>query len=621
YGRFETYPGAASPDDSGGGGHIGQGGIWGWNSGTSYGSIFRPQEAGGGAAIGDANYVGGIGGGSVHINATTSATIDGTIRANGYENTTWGSAAGGSVWITTNTLAGAGSIEARGSGDTNNRSGGGGGAIALEYQAVSGTLTSNLSARGGISIAGANQVRNGSAGSIYLKGPASTYGDLIIDNKGTLPALATSLPSLGSLSALSVASKTATTDSLFIPSSFAGHSVRVIAPDGTERGTWRIASVQNHPSVRAFSGFNEVLTQDAVAYDGYIMYCPAGYPVGGATRTFLAVRNNAGVWQYDNDGSSFVTFTPTANDFIVASFSKDTSAITNISTYSCAAGCAPINGVPVLEMVSGALMANYRGVASTRSPVIDNAEIYVAPRFGDNGPVFSAGRAAITLEDGPTPVDMRAGDTLRGIYRFDNVNVGTARLTSRRDLFVSTAAPTLDAQSTLAGANAAPPKVDLSKISYSRGLIGAVLVGAPGAVSDSETVDIVARNTTRVQPRKPPTQNFSWVDMPWWSIGTGGTSIRKLDNGDGNWATSGLSSVESITGSGYLQFRSTTPARESIVGFTVNDTTWNWNEPGLNGFHLNHGTYEVWVNGSYSSGVTGPYTTSTLFRIEKTPAA
>jgi len=609
--RYVTYPGAAMADDSGGGGHIGDGSVWGWLAGSSFGSVYRPQEAGGGGAVGDPNYGNGGAGGQIRLSGSR-ITIDGALRANGFDNTTWGSGAGGSVWISANSLAGNGVVEARGGGDGNNRSGGGGGAIAIEYASASGTLINNCNARGGAT----NFSHPGAAGSIYLKGPSSTYGDLIIDNKSQPRWIPTNLPYFGTAHASTVTNgKTVLTDRLYVPNWTAGHYVRVFAPDGSVRGTWRIASVANHPSFRAPGGYGEVLTQDSVAYDGYVMWVASALTVGGTAHNYVAVRYNSGQWQYDND-SAFVNFTPGPNDFIFASFSKNTTAITDINRYDCTNGCAAINGVTVLGEITGRVLGNFRANLSnlTRSPVVDDAEMFFMPSFAEYNLVFGAGAATITLEDGTTAVDVRSGDTLRGVYLFDNVKVASGIVQSR-DLLISTNTPSVDATSTLRPVDSGAPVIDASKITFTRGLNGAMLTGAAGAVADTDTpVSVVARDTARAVPPVFIPQKVAGI-----TFGTnGGFSITKITTGQG-WGSAGVSSVQSITDTGYLQFRATYTNKQFMIGLAPNDTTWNYAEASMNSFNIREvGLWEVWPNGAYN-GITGSYTANTLFRIEKTP--
>src|SRR5207248_2995591 len=109
----------------------------------------------------------------------------------------------------------------------------------------------------------------------------------------------TELPPFGTAIATSIpTAKTALLDSLYVAPYVAGNYLQVTAADGTPRGTWRIVSVANGPSARAFGGFATIRTQDAVAYDGYLLHSDRGYAVAGQLAYWVAARFNAGQWQF-----------------------------------------------------------------------------------------------------------------------------------------------------------------------------------------------------------------------------------------------------------------------------------------------------------------------------------
>jgi len=246
FARHETYPGATVPGDASGGSHLGVGGQFSTSAvGSTYGSVYRPQEPGGGSESTSVNY-GRPGGGVVRIRAAGVTLAAGSaIRANGvgYVSGDYGTVrggAGGSVWITaTGAIAGDGTIEALGGASgNNNRGSGGGGAIAVEYGSSSGTVLENLRAWGG------QHTVVGGAGTICLAGPAADHGDLIVDNGG-LSGQGTKLPALGggAAQAGSTGSLLVTDRAVAIPPYFVGHWVQVSAADATPKGTYRIASV------------------------------------------------------------------------------------------------------------------------------------------------------------------------------------------------------------------------------------------------------------------------------------------------------------------------------------------------------------------------------------------
>ena len=82
----------------------------------------------------------------------------------------------------------------------------------------------------------------GGAGTAYVKGPASTYGDLIVDNKGAT-GQSTELPWLGNGTAgAGSAGRTIVTSRTSIPAHFAGHWVEV-STGSTLKGAYRVESI------------------------------------------------------------------------------------------------------------------------------------------------------------------------------------------------------------------------------------------------------------------------------------------------------------------------------------------------------------------------------------------
>ena len=62
----------------------------------------------------------------------------------------------------------------------------------------------------------------------------------------------------------------------WIDPAFVGHHVRITAPDGSVRGSYEIAAIENDEALQLLNGFYGVATQDAVPYEGYIVYSPSG---------------------------------------------------------------------------------------------------------------------------------------------------------------------------------------------------------------------------------------------------------------------------------------------------------------------------------------------------------
>ena len=148
-----------------------------------YGSVRHPVHYGS-KGKGAKGY--GNGGGAIRIAATGSLTVNGTVTSNG-SNVDYRCGSGGSIWLTANSISGAGSITANGgtrTGNGSNYNPGGGGRIAIHLtgagQDFSG-WTGTITAYGGKYKSGTYV---GGAGTIYLKtgDQADDAGTVIIEN-------------------------------------------------------------------------------------------------------------------------------------------------------------------------------------------------------------------------------------------------------------------------------------------------------------------------------------------------------------------------------------------------------------------------------------------------------
>jgi hypothetical protein len=161
------------------------GGVGGYqNSGTApstYGSYSTPIDLGSGGN--DANS--GNGGGAILLKIAGSATISGSILANG-QSTGTATGSGGSIFIIAATISGSGTISANGGTATNTGycTGGGGRIAVLLTQSGAGFsgLTTPVAYGGNNSEAWS--CRQGAAGTVYLDSTndGNTDGRLIIDN-------------------------------------------------------------------------------------------------------------------------------------------------------------------------------------------------------------------------------------------------------------------------------------------------------------------------------------------------------------------------------------------------------------------------------------------------------
>jgi RHS repeat-associated protein len=188
------------------------GGVGGYNSSNPaliYGSAPMPVDLGSGG--GAAQYDGSNGGGAIRLIVSGTLTNNGTISANGeqVEPARGGAGSGGSVYVTTATLAGSGSFTANGGSNPNlSLSGsapGGGGRVAIYYANATGFTGFNSSTASAGAYPGTNTdyiAANGTAAFFDTSGtnnklsvyqaftiPASsdlTYGAIALQNRATL---------------------------------------------------------------------------------------------------------------------------------------------------------------------------------------------------------------------------------------------------------------------------------------------------------------------------------------------------------------------------------------------------------------------------------------------------
>ncbi len=166
-----------------GGSHGGLGG--GGSPGFVYGNPLAPDTLGGGGGYGSgAGEPGGRGGGRVRLDAA-ALVIDGAVLARGVpglaqaqQNGSGG--AGGSIWLSAQTLGGSGDVDASGgaAGPGIGGAGGGGGRVAITWEsdAASAFDSDAIDAHGG-----AADTSFGGPGTIFLAPPAGVQR-LIVDN-------------------------------------------------------------------------------------------------------------------------------------------------------------------------------------------------------------------------------------------------------------------------------------------------------------------------------------------------------------------------------------------------------------------------------------------------------
>jgi len=161
-----------------GGTHGGMGvGVYGGTAcALAYGSIIAPTNLGSGGSGS-----GSSGGGAMRLSVSGLTTVNGMLSAGGQMVNAYGPGAGGSILLTTATLAGNGAIKANGGGaGWDIRAGAGGGRVAVILTSGSsfGSITNQALASVG------NNAGPGSAGTIYRQpaGVPAGAGTVTVDN-------------------------------------------------------------------------------------------------------------------------------------------------------------------------------------------------------------------------------------------------------------------------------------------------------------------------------------------------------------------------------------------------------------------------------------------------------
>jgi len=173
-------PGGGKGSFANGGGGAGHGG-YGGNShgGTSggkpYGSSLQPTTLGSGGGDGNGENIEAKGGGAIKIHVSDTFNLNGTVKTNGKKGLDMsyqgcgGGGAGGSIWVTTNTLSGAGNFSAKGgNGGTGSQDGGGGagGRIAVYFNVSSDLLQMLTSSRVTGGSGGGDNAKDGEEGTL-----------------------------------------------------------------------------------------------------------------------------------------------------------------------------------------------------------------------------------------------------------------------------------------------------------------------------------------------------------------------------------------------------------------------------------------------------------------------
>ena len=189
----QGYTASAGPGAGPGG--SGSGGSYGGAGGsqaasTIYGSAMAPVDLGSGGG----QYQGTTqpGGGAIRLIVSGTLNDNGSISANAPAvNGFIGGSAGGSVYVTAGALTGSGTFSANGGLNmTSYGSGGGGGRVAIYYNATQSTFTgfTSSTAIGGTALPAGNGGVGGAVGTVAFFDTSATNYDVMIDQDYVIPA-------------------------------------------------------------------------------------------------------------------------------------------------------------------------------------------------------------------------------------------------------------------------------------------------------------------------------------------------------------------------------------------------------------------------------------------------
>ncbi len=183
-------PGIGNVDLYGsGGGHAGNGGTGTSAGGTGYCTLTDVGTMGSSGGGGNNSSVGGDGGGLILLNISGTATVAGTITADGGTPGTYGGGGGGGgIKITADTIAGTPtSLTATGAAaGTSTGGAGGGGCIQLVYTTANSLSASTVYASSAMTAGAGTTGVDGGPGVIFVKQSAAPNGDLVVKNTATI---------------------------------------------------------------------------------------------------------------------------------------------------------------------------------------------------------------------------------------------------------------------------------------------------------------------------------------------------------------------------------------------------------------------------------------------------
>ena len=190
-GHYDEYGPGGGAAYGFGGTHGGQGGWRSSGSGTAddcYGSITSPTNIGSGGyqyTVGEET----DGGGAAKITVTGTTDLDGMMTADGNGGNTLrlnAGGSGGSIWLTTSSLTGSGTIKANGGTAKHGEASGGGGGRVAVWLTGSDSFGSVVTEAHGGDAGGIGGYRDGAAGTVYkqTQTQGAGKGTLIVDNTG-----------------------------------------------------------------------------------------------------------------------------------------------------------------------------------------------------------------------------------------------------------------------------------------------------------------------------------------------------------------------------------------------------------------------------------------------------
>ena len=207
-----------------------------------YGDPLNPTGLGGGGGRGSNDgWPGANGGGRIRISAS-NVVVHGAILANGNvpRGANAGSGAGGAIWIDTASLRGTGVVAADGGAF---EVGGGGGRVAIAYDALGASGDDLNGLRNVTAFGGHGSVGWGSAGTVVLRGPGQTYGDLFVDDNVVTSSSSvwTPLPlvGFGRIRALTADTLTPDGSTTYLPGALVGLWLN---PDTSQAQVFRIVA-------------------------------------------------------------------------------------------------------------------------------------------------------------------------------------------------------------------------------------------------------------------------------------------------------------------------------------------------------------------------------------------